>query len=43
MTDSCHVKQIKLAKCGLTGDETDYEFDYHQTFTLMKVANVCLP
>jgi hypothetical protein len=35
MTDSCHVKQIALAKCGLTGDGTDYEFDYKQTFTLM--------
>jgi hypothetical protein len=43
MTDSCHVKQIKLAKCGLTGDGTDYEFDYHQTFTVMKVAKVSLP
>ncbi len=36
MTDSCHVKQIPLGKCGLTGDGTDYEFDYHQTFTLMR-------
>lgn len=38
MTDSCHVKQIPLAKCGLAGDGTDYEFDYKQTFTLMKRA-----
>lgn len=38
MTDSCHVKQIPLSKCGLTGDGTDYEFDYRQTFTLMKAA-----
>jgi hypothetical protein len=36
MTDSCHVKQIPLAKCGLSGDGTDYEFDYKSTFTLMK-------
>ena len=36
MTDSCHVKQIPLAKCGLAGDGAEYEFDYHQTFTLMK-------
>lgn len=36
MTDSCHVKQIALSKCGLAGDGTDYEFDYHQTFTLMR-------
>ena len=36
MTDSCHVHQIPLGKCGFTGDGTDYEFDYHQTFTLMK-------
>ncbi len=42
-TDSCHVKQIQLAKCGLTGDGTDNEFDYHQTVTLMKVAKVCSP
>src|SRR5271156_1364784 len=35
MTDSCHVKQIPLAKCGLAGAGTDYEFDYRQTFTLM--------
>jgi hypothetical protein len=35
MTDSCHVKQIALKKCGLTGDGTDYEFDAGQTFTLM--------
>lgn len=39
MTDSCHVKQIPLARCGLTGDGTDYEFDYHQTFTLMKAKS----
>jgi hypothetical protein len=38
MTDSCHVKQIPLDKCGLAGDGADYEFDYHQTFTLMKDA-----
>jgi hypothetical protein len=36
VTDSCKVKQIALAKCGFAGDGTDYEFDYHQTFTLMK-------
>lgn len=36
MTDSCHVKQIPLAKCGFAGVGTDYEFDYRQTFTLMK-------
>ena len=36
MTDSCHVKQIPLAKCGVAGAGTDYEFDYRQTFTLMK-------
>jgi hypothetical protein len=36
MTDSCHVKQIPLAKCGLTGDGTDFEFDYRQTFTLRR-------
>ncbi len=36
MDDSCHVKQIPLGKSGLTGDGTDYEFDYRQTFTLMK-------
>ncbi len=36
MDDSCHVKQIPLGKCGLTGDGTDYEFDYRQTFTLMR-------
>ena len=36
MDDSCHVKQIPLGRCGFTGDGTDYEFDYHQTFTLMK-------
>jgi hypothetical protein len=38
MTDSCHVKQIALAKCGLAGDGTDYEFDHKQTFTLMKAS-----
>jgi hypothetical protein len=36
MTDSCHVKQIRLANCGLAGDGTEYEFDYKQTFVLMK-------
>lgn len=39
MTDSCHVKQIPLAKCGLHGDGTDYEFDHRQTFTLMKAKS----
>jgi hypothetical protein len=38
MTDSCHVRQIALAKCGLTGDGTGYEFDYRQTFTLMRAV-----
>jgi hypothetical protein len=36
MTDSCHVKQIPLVKCGLTGDGADYEFDFRQTFTVMR-------
>jgi hypothetical protein len=36
MTDSCHVKQIALSKCGFAGGGTDYEFDYRQTFTLTK-------
>lgn len=36
MTDSCKVKQIALAKCGLAGAGTEYEFDHKQTFTLMK-------
>lgn len=36
MTDSCHVKQIALGKCGLTGDGTDYEFDYRQTFMVTR-------
>ncbi len=40
MTDSCHVKQIPLARCGLAGDGTDYEFDYHCTFTLMSTPHV---
>jgi hypothetical protein len=38
MDDSCHVKQIPLTKCGLTGDGADYEFDWRQTFTLMRAA-----
>jgi hypothetical protein len=36
MTDSCHVKQIRLADCGLTGDGKPYEFDAGQTFVLRK-------
>ena len=36
MDDSCHVHQIRLDSCGFTGQGMDYEFDYHQTFTLMK-------
>jgi hypothetical protein len=40
MTDSCHVKQVALAKCGLAGDGTEYEFDARQTFTLMRECHV---
>jgi hypothetical protein len=36
MTDSCHVKEIALAKCGLTGDDMEYEFDHRQTFTITR-------
>jgi hypothetical protein len=39
MTDSCHVKEIPLDKCGLAGDGTEYEFDHRQTFTLMKPSH----
>lgn len=39
MTDSCHVKQIPLGKCGLTGDGMEYEFDYKQTFTVMRAKS----
>ncbi len=38
MTDSCRVKRIPLAKSGVHGAGTDYEFDCRQTFVLRRAT-----
>jgi hypothetical protein len=37
LTDSCHVKEIPLAQCGLSGEYgAKYQFDYKDTFVLSR-------
>jgi len=37
LTDSCHVKEIPLSQCGLSGDpDATYQFDYKDTFILSR-------